>query len=154
MSYSFHGLLSVSNKPVGDTFEPGRPDGDTLPKRFGSFWTAHKDHKWDALVLLPLLGPDREKEFAAFRKFADYSIEHESAKQIYVFQSWVGRPVLRDERGRRAGLGNLDFQAVWESDSDVTRQLGGGLITAVQRDYYEFIFNVVPNGGEVTIKLH
>jgi len=128
-----------SNKPVGDRFEPGRPGGDTLPKRFGSFLSAHKNHKWDALVLLPLLGPDRAKEFAAFRKFVDYAVENDSTEQIYVFQSWVGRPVLRDERGRRAGLGNLDFQAVWESRSDVTGQLGGGLITAVQRDYYAFI---------------
>ncbi len=33
----------------------------------------------------------------------------------------------------------MDFQAIWESDSDTRGQLGGALITAVQRDYYKFI---------------
>ncbi len=128
-----------SNKPAGDRFEPGRPDGDTLPKRFGSFWTAHKNHDWDALVLVPLLGADREKEFAAFAKFVDYAIEHQSANQIYVFQSWLGLPVLRDENGRRAGLGRLDFATVWEGESAVTKPSAGGPLMAVQRDYYEFM---------------
>ena len=89
-----------SNKPRGNGFEPGRPDGDTLPKRFGSFWTAHKNHKWDALVLLPLLMPDREKEYQALRKFVEYAIEHHSTRQIYLCQSWIGLPVLRDAAGQ------------------------------------------------------
>jgi len=128
-----------SNKPVGDRFEPGRPDGDTLPKRFGSFWTAHKNHKWDALVLLPLLMPDREKEYQALRKFVEYAIEHNSAKQIYLFQSWIGLPVLRDAQGRRAGLGRVDYQAVWKADLRQKRRLDSGLITGVQLDYYKLI---------------
>jgi len=128
-----------SNKPRGDGFEPGRPDGDTLPKRFGSFWTAHKNHKWDALVLLPFLAPDREKEYQALRKFVDYVIKHNSAKQIYLCQSWIGLPVLRDEQGRRAGLGRVDYQAVWKSDLRQKGRLDSGLLTGVQRDYYKLI---------------
>jgi hypothetical protein len=82
-----------SNKLVDGNFEPGRPDGDTLPKRFGSYWAAHKNHKWDILVLQPLFAGDRGRELEAFQKFVDYSIEHESAKQIYVYTSWLRRPV-------------------------------------------------------------
>jgi hypothetical protein len=128
-----------SNKPVGDGFEPGRPDGDTLPKRFGSFWTAHKNHKWDALVLLPLLVPDREKEYEALRKFVEYAIEHNSAKQIYLCQSWIGLPALRNEQGRRAGLGRVDYQAVWKSDVRRSGRVDSGLLTGVQHDYYKLI---------------
>jgi len=124
-----------SNKPVGGKFEPGRPDGDTLPKRFGSFLAAHKEHKWDALVLLPLLVPDREKEYEALRKFVEYVIEHDSAEQIYLFQSWIGLPMLRDERGRRAGLGQVDYQAVWKAGLRGSGRLDAGLLTGVQRDY-------------------
>ena len=120
-------------------FEPGRADGDTLPKRFGSFWAAHKNHKWDALVLLPLLTPDREKEYEALQRFVEYVIEHDSAEQIYLFQSWIGLPVLRDEQGRRAGLGQVDYQAVWKSDVDGSGGRDAGLLTGVQRDYYKLI---------------
>ena len=81
-----------SNKRVNGQFEPGRPDGDILPKRFGSFWNAHKNHNWDALVLQPHLGGDREKEVQALRRFVDYTIEHQSTKQIYVYSSWLRRP--------------------------------------------------------------
>ncbi|MCP4785490.1 MAG: polysaccharide deacetylase family protein [Fuerstiella sp.] len=128
-----------TNKPVGDNFEPGRADGDTLPKRFGSFLTAHKNDKWDALVLLPLLVPDREKEYEALRNFVDYAIKHDSAEQIYLFQSWIGLPMLRDERGKRAGLGRVDYQAVWKTDLRQTGQTDSGLLTGVQRDYYKLI---------------
>ncbi len=128
-----------SNKPVGDGFGPGRADGDTLPKRFGSFWAAHKSHKWDALVLLPLLVPDREKEYEALRKFVEYVIENDSAEQIYLFQSWIGLPMLRNEQGRRAGLGQVDYQAVWKSDLRGSGRLDAGLLTGVQRDYSELI---------------
>lgn len=131
-----------TNKPVGDNFEPGRPDGDTLPKRFGSFWKAHKEHKWDALVLLPLLASDREEEYEALQRFVEYVIEHDSAEQIYLFQSWIGLPMLRDERGRRAGLGQVDYQAVWKSDLRGSGRLDAGLLTGVQRDYYKLIDRV------------
>jgi peptidoglycan/xylan/chitin deacetylase (PgdA/CDA1 family) len=128
-----------SNKPEGELFEPGRADGDTLPKRFGSFWTAHQNHKWDALVLLPLLVPEREKEYKALCKFVEYAIEHDSTKQIYLFQSWIGLPMLRDEQGRRAGLGQVDYQAIWESDLRESGPLDAGLLTVVHRDYSEVI---------------
>lgn len=128
-----------SNKLAGDRFEPGRPDNDTLPKRFGSFWSAQKNHKWDALVLLPLLAPDREKEYEALGKFVDYTFEQQSTKQIYLFQSWIGLPVLRDAQGKRAGTGSVDYQAVWKADLRKSGGHDGGLLTAVQRDYYKLI---------------
>jgi peptidoglycan/xylan/chitin deacetylase (PgdA/CDA1 family) len=128
-----------SNKPVGDRFEPGRPDSDPLPKRFGSFWSAHKNHKWDALVLLPLLVPDQEKEYEALGKFVDYAFEQTSTKQIYLFQSWIGLPVLRDAQGKRAGTGSVDYQAVWKSDLQKSGGLDGGLLTGVQAGYYKLI---------------
>ncbi len=137
-----------SNKPVGDRFEPGRADGDTLPRRFGSFWAAHKNHEWDALVLLPLLVPDRQKEYEALRKFVEYTIEHDSAGQIYLFQSWIGLPMLRDEQGRRAGLGQVDYQVVWESDLRENGPLDAGLLMGVQRDYYELIDRANEEYGE------
>jgi hypothetical protein len=131
-----------SNKLVNDNFEPGRPDGDTLPKRFGSYWTAHKNHKWDVLVLQPLFGGDRKKELEAFRKFINYSIEHKSAKQIYVYTSWLRRPVLRDKNGKLSGIGNIDFQATWEGGSDRTSRKGRGILSVVRKDYREFIETV------------
>ena len=131
-----------TNKPDGDGFEPGRPDGDTLPKRFGSFLDAHKNHKWDALVLLPLLTTDFEDELAAMRKFVDYAIEHDSARQIYVFQSWLGRPLLRDEGGKIAGLGDLNYQEIWEADEPGDDRRGPGLLGAVRRDYKAFLDQV------------
>jgi hypothetical protein len=114
-----------SNKFVNDNFEPGRPDGDTLPKRFGSYWTA-----------------DRKKELEAFRKFVNYSIEHKSAKQIYVYTSWLRRPVLRDKNGKLSGIGSIDFQATWEGGSDRTSRKGRGILSAVRKDYREFIETV------------
>ncbi|MCP5114122.1 MAG: hypothetical protein GY953_25100 [bacterium] len=126
-----------SNKRVNNHFEPGRPDGDTLPKRFGSYWTAHKDHEWDALVLQPNLGRGREKELEAFRKFVTYSIEHKSARQIYVYTSWLRRPVLRDATGKFSGLGDLDFQEIWEG-----RSAGQASTHVVRKDYLEFINTV------------
>jgi hypothetical protein len=131
-----------SNKPVNGHFEPGRPDGDRLPKRFGSYWTAHKDHKWDALVLQPHLGRGRQEELEAFRKFVAYSIEHESARQIYVYASWLMRPVLRDENGKRSGVGNLDFQAVWEGRSIGTPGNRTQMAHVVRKDYLSFMRTV------------
>ncbi|MFL3656995.1 MAG: polysaccharide deacetylase family protein [Opitutales bacterium] len=128
-----------SNKPVGERFEPGRPDSDPLPKRFGSFWSAHKNHKWDALVLLPLLVPDREKEYEALGEFVDYAFEQTSTQQIYLFQSWIGLPLLRDAQGKRAGTGSVDYQAVWKGDVRKSGRLDGGLLTGVQPDYYKLI---------------
>jgi hypothetical protein len=126
-----------SNKLVHGNFEPGRPDGDTLPKRFGSYWTAHKNHKWDVLILQPLLGGGRKKELEAFRKFVNYSIEYKSAKQIYVYTSWLRRPVLRDKNGKIIGIGSIDFQATWECVSDRTSRKSRGILTAVRKDYNE-----------------
>ncbi len=128
-----------SNKFVDNNFEPGRPDGDTLPKRFGSYWTAHKNHKWDVLILQPLLGGGRNKELEAFRKFVNYSIEHKSAKQIYVYTSWLRRPVLRDKNGKISGIGSIDFHATWEGGSDRTSRKVRSILTAVRKDYSEFI---------------
>ena len=130
-----------SNKPEGDRFEPGRPDGDTLPKRFGSFLDAHKNHQWDALVLQPYLYGirERDKELAATRNFLDYSIEHNSAQQIYIYTSWLRRPILREKSGKPIGLENLDFAGIWEgsAEPDPRRRRGPGHI--VRKDYREFI---------------
>jgi len=131
-----------SNKLVDGNFEPGRPDGDILPKRFGSYRAAHKNHKWDVLVLQPLFGGDRKKELEAFRRFVNYSIEHKSAKQIYIYTSWLRRPVLRDKNGRLSGLGSIDFQAVWERRYDRANRRGGGIPSAVRKDYREFVETV------------
>ena len=131
-----------SNKLVNDNFEPGRPDGDTLSKRFGSYWTAHKNHKWDVLILQPLFVGDRGKELEAFRKFVNYSIEHKSAKQIYVYTSWLRRPVLRDKNGKLSGIGSIDFQAVWESASYKANRRDRESLSSVRKDYREFIETV------------
>jgi hypothetical protein len=131
-----------SNKLVNDNFEPGRPDGDTLSKRFGSYWTAHKNHKWDVLILQPLFVGNREKELEAFRKFVNYSIEHKSAKQIYVYTSWLRRPVLRDKNGKLSGIGSIDFQAVWEGASYKANRRSRESLSSVRKDYREFIETV------------
>jgi peptidoglycan/xylan/chitin deacetylase (PgdA/CDA1 family) len=130
-----------SNKPEGDRFEPGRPDGDTLPKRFGSFLDAQKNHKWDVLVLQPYLYgiQEREKELEAIRKFLDYSIEHESAQQIYIYTSWLRRPILRERSGKPIGLGNLDFAGIWEGRAEPDTRRGRQPGHVVRKDYREFI---------------
>jgi hypothetical protein len=130
-----------SNKPVGDRFEPGHPDGDRLPKRFGSFLNAQKNHRWDALILQPNMSGrlGKEKELEAIRKFITYSIKHNSAKQIYIYTSWLRRPVLRDQGGKRIGLGNLDFQRTWEGRPGADLDGRTASPHLVRKDYREFI---------------
>lgn len=131
-----------SNKPVGDGFEPGRPDGDTLPKRFGSYLTANKGHKWDAVVLQPYVysPKDMEGELKAFGNFVDYAIEHDSAKQIYLYTSWLRRPLTRGADGRINGLGPLNFSEVWEGDGGGGGSGGGGHM--VRQNYRSFLKTV------------
>ena len=130
-----------SNKPAGDRFEPGRPDGDTLPKRFGSFLDAQMNHQWDALVLQPYLSriQEWEQELEAIQQFIDYSIRHTSAQQIYIYTSWLRRPILRERSGKRIGLGNLDFAEIWEGGAKLDPRRGREPAPVVRKDYREFL---------------
>ena len=116
-----------SNKPAGDTFEPGEPDSDSLPKRFGPYDQALRDFQWDALVLQPV-GNGTGAEFQAMQDFISFALEHGATKHVFLYSTWCGRPAIRDEAGRRTGVQSIDYQALWErtppgEDADEARSL-------------------------------
>ena len=125
-----------TNKPVGDNFEPGRPDGDTLPKRFGSFWQRTRTTNGTPWSCCRFSCRIEKRSTRRSGTSSNTQSKHDSAEQIYLFQSWIGLPVLRDQQGKRAGLGQVDYQAVWKSDLRGSGRLDTGLLTGVQRDYF------------------
>jgi len=128
-----------TNRLVDGKYEPGGRWRDPLPKRFGNYFKAQSEHKWDALVLQPGFGSDPEKEIAAFRKFVDYAVEHESTKQIYVYTNWLQRPNLRDKDGKITGeTGLLDFANMWEGTVPLP-QGGMPMLRVTKQGYHDFL---------------
>jgi len=128
-----------TNKPVGGKYEPGGRWSDPLPKRFGNYFKAISEHKWDVLVLQTGFASDPEPETAAFRKFVDYAIKHKTVKQIYVYTNWLQRPVLRDASGKNTGkFGLLDFAATWEGRAPLPRG-GMPMLRVTKKGYHDFV---------------
>jgi hypothetical protein len=128
-----------TNKLAGGKYEPGERWGDPLPKRFGNYFKAISEHKWDVLVLQPGFGSNPEPETEAFRKFVDYAIKHKSVKQIYVYTNWLQRPVVRDASGKVTGKsGLLDFAAMWEDRVPLPRG-GMPMCRVTKKGYHDFL---------------
>lgn len=128
-----------TNKPVGGKYKPGGRWRDPLPKRFGNYFKAIGEHKWDVLVLQTGFARDPEPETVAFRKFVDYAIKHKSVKQIYVYTNWLQRPALRDASGKRTGkFGLLDFAAMWEGRAKLP-QGGMPMLRVTKKGYHDFL---------------
>ena len=128
-----------TNKLVEGRYEPGGRWRDPLPKRFGNYFKAISEHKWDVLVLQTGFASNQEPETEAFRKFVDYAIKHNSVKQIYVYTNWLQRPILRDASGKRTGkFGLLDFAAMWEGRVPLP-QGGMPMLRVTKKGYHDFL---------------
>jgi len=104
-----------SNKPAGDTWEPGGPDWDPNPKRFGPYWEALSKHKWDAVVFQPYRSHMKD-DLPALRNFIDFALNNGAARRFYLYQTWPNRPVRnRKEKDRFKRIyGEIDFHELWE----------------------------------------
>jgi len=106
-----------TNVPAGDTYEPGGPDWDPNPKRFGPYWEALTQHKWDAVVFQPSLSHMRD-DLPALRKFIGYALEHGTTDRFFIYQAWPKRPVANPEEKDRAKrvYGDIAYQRIWERE--------------------------------------
>jgi hypothetical protein len=113
-----------SNMPACDTFEPGEPDSDALPKRFGPYGKALSEFRWDALILQPM-GSRRQGELQAIRDFINFALQHGATRRFYLYSTWCARPPLRDEDGKRVGIQSIDYSALWEGSGGDQDELFG-----------------------------
>jgi len=128
-----------TNKLVDGKYEPGGRWRDPLPKRFGNYFKAISEHKWDVLVLQTGFGRNPEQEVEAFRKFVDFAIKHKAVRQIYVYTNWLQRPILRDASGKKTGkFGLLDFAGMWEGRVPLP-QGGMPMLRVTKKGYHDFL---------------
>ena len=104
-----------TNQRSGESWEPGGPDWDPNPKRFGPYWEALANHKWDAIVLQPYRSHMKE-DLPALRHFLKFALANQSAKRFYLYQTWPNRPIINaQEKDReKRSYANIDFPALWE----------------------------------------
>lgn len=127
-----------TNLPAGATYEPGGPDWDPNPKRFGPYWEAFTEHKWDAIVFQPYRSHLRD-DLPALRNFIDFALEHGATDRFFIYQTWPNRPVSNpqeEDRTKRV-YGDIDYQQLWERTYpyDAAAEKPGG--DAFQsRDYF------------------
>ncbi len=104
-----------TNLPAGDTFEPGGPDWDPDPKRFGPYWEALTDHKWDAVVFQPYRSHLCD-DLPALRSFIDFALEHRATDRFFIYQTWPNRPVTnpQEEDRTKRNYSDIDYGPLWE----------------------------------------
>ena len=106
-----------TNKPVGNFWEPGGPDWDPNPKRFGPYWEALTKHQWDAVVFQPYRSHMKD-DLPALRNFINFALQHKAAKRFYLYQTWPNRlaenPKEKD-RSKRV-YADIDYPAIWERE--------------------------------------
>jgi hypothetical protein len=104
-----------TNKPVGNNWEPGGPDWDPNPKRFGPYWEALTKHKWDAVVFQPYRSHMKD-DLPALRNFINFALQDSAAKRFYLYQTWPNRPVTNpkeEDRAKRV-YADVDYPALWK----------------------------------------
>jgi hypothetical protein len=127
-----------TNKPVDGGFEPGGPDWDPNPKRFGPYWQALAEYQWDALVLQPYRSHMRD-DLPAIGNFIRLAVDRGTVARVYIYQTWPNRPLLnRGEQDRAKRIyEDIDYQALWNRkypfDEDTAEPRGDAFQS---RDYF------------------
>jgi hypothetical protein len=104
-----------TNKPADSGFEPGEPDWDPNPKRFGPYWEALTQHEWDAVVFQPYRSHMKD-DLPALENFIEFALDNGTVSRFYVYQTWPNRPLLNrgeEDRANRV-YGDIDYETLWE----------------------------------------
>jgi len=104
-----------TNKPADGSFEPGGPDWDPNPKRFGPYWEALTDHKWDAIVFQPYRSHLKD-DLPALTQFIEFALQHDAAKRFYIYQTWPNRPARNPQEKDRSErvYTRIDYPTLWD----------------------------------------
>jgi hypothetical protein len=144
-----------TNLPSGDTFEPGGPDWDPNPKRFGPYWKALTEHKWDAIVFQPYRSHMKD-DLPALRNFIRFALDNQATDQFYLYQTWPNRPAANPkekDRSKRV-YADIDYQALWEReyqhDEDTNKPSGDAFQS---RDYFDKLLAKLQTNFEVPIRM-
>ncbi len=144
-----------TNLSAGETFEPGGPDWDPNPKRFGPYWEALTQHKWDAVVFQPYRSHMKD-DLPALRNFIRFALDNKVTNQFYLYQTWPNRPTANPkekDRSKRV-YADIDYQAVWEREypHDESTEKPSG-VAFQSRDYFDKLLAKLQAEFDVTIRM-
>lgn len=115
----------------------------------GTYDTALKNSKWDAVVL-QLFGSNLDDDMKAISTFVDLCLESDSCKKFYIYSTWPGRPRPKD--GDYA-LVDFDYSAEWENENNpASRGYVAKLFEQLHKKYPDTDFFLIP-AGEVVCQL-
>ena len=136
-----------TNKPAGNSWEPGGPDWDPNPKRFGPYGEALAKHQWDAVVFQPYRSHLKD-DLPALVNFTNFALQNDATKQFYLYQTWPNRPATNTKEKDRAKrvYANIDYRTLWERKYpyDEQTQLPKG-DEFQSRDYFDKLLNRLNN---------
>jgi hypothetical protein len=144
-----------TNKPAGDTFEPGGPDWDPNPKRFGPYWEALTKHKWDAVVFQPYRSHLKD-DLPALRNFIRFALKNKAAPRFYLYQTWPNRPAANSEEKDRSKrvYADIDYQQLWKREyahDETTEKPTGDAFQS--RDYFAKLLTRLRTEFDVPIRM-
>lgn len=102
-----------TNVPAGETFEPGGPDWDPNPKRFGAWDEALANHPWDAVVLQSYRSHLAD-DLPAALQLIRFAVDHGTAKRFYLYTTWPRRAAVKE--GDQTTYPPIDYAALWSRD--------------------------------------
>ena len=144
-----------TNQRAGATFEPGGPDWDPNPKRFGPYWEALTKHKWDAVVFQPYRSHMKD-DLPALRNFIRFVLENKATTTFYLYQTWPNRPAenpKEKDRSKRS-YADIDYEALWEREypyDESTEKPSGDAFQS--RDYFDKLLAQLKDDFDVTIRM-